>query len=193
MKTNYLFLSILILSLFTGCGSKNEDKNSPVGGTGHQHPGSLPQEVNGPPPATTQPPVGEIRLFHMVNDYRKHQGLKPLLYDARLAEVARQHSRNMANGGIAFGHGGQAQRFHQIKSTFTYFEGGEIVAMNQGHSQPIDQALRQWKTSPSHHQQLLYSWGEAEASQGYTGIGIAAGGEGDYYFTQIFVGGHKSR
>src|SRR5262245_16770214 len=67
-------------------------------------------------PAPRKPDLAGIEreVLVRVNRYRRSEGLPALASDARIAEIARGHSRSMAAGRTGFGHGGFEGRTHEI-------------------------------------------------------------------------------
>eukprot|EP00916_Digyalum_oweni_P021377 GHVL01035500.1.p1 GENE.GHVL01035500.1~~GHVL01035500.1.p1 ORF type:complete len:353 (+),score=61.65 GHVL01035500.1:26-1060(+) len=49
--------------------------------------------------------------FELINEYRKSKKLSLLIWSQPLADIAREHSVNMANGKVKFGHDGVKERF----------------------------------------------------------------------------------
>jgi uncharacterized protein YkwD len=122
----------------------------------------------------------EQAVHTQVNAYRAQQGLSPLSLDVRMSEIARQHSEDMASGGVPFGHNGFEQRIQAIARTIPYRTAGENVAYNQGYRDSVAQAVEGWINSPGHRANL-------EGDFEVTGVGIARTTDGKYYFTQLFV------
>lgn len=120
----------------------------------------------------------EQALYLRVNDYRTAHHLPPLAWDSRMSEVARQHSRAMAEGRAPFGHEGFSQRLKLI--TLPYRAASENVAANLGYEQPDMKAMVDWLSSPDHRKNI-------EGHYSRTGIGIACTAEEECFFTQIFL------
>jgi|SRR3989338_2803821 len=125
-------------------------------------------------------PTLESNLINAVNRYRTSRGLNALIVDNRISNIARQHSINMANGLVPFGHTGFDRRVAQIGTFLQYNAVGENVAFNRGYQAPSAQAYISWINSPSHLSNIVGRYNR-------TGLGIARNGMGTYYFTQIFV------
>lgn len=123
----------------------------------------------------------EQHVHRMVNEHRVSQGLKPLAFNPEISAVARRHSRDMANGRIGFGHGGIESRREKIAGFITQPGVGENVAMVPAGSSHVGAvAVSNWLESPGHRRNI-------EGSYDLTGVGIARGPAGRYYFTQLFV------
>lgn len=120
----------------------------------------------------------ELRAFNLVNEYRVSQGLPALVRVTTADTQARQHSANMANGSVGFGHTGFSTRV--ANSGISYSSAGENVAYNQGYSDPAKQAVDGWLKSPGHLANIR------NASFNKTGFGVAKSSNGAYYFTQLF-------
>ena len=123
----------------------------------------------------------EHRVHRLVNEHRATQGLKPLAFSLEVSAIARRHSRDMASGRVGFGHGGIESRRQEIIAFIAQAGVGENVAANNGESsQAGDMAVADWLESPGHRRNI-------EGSYDLSGVGIAQGPAGEYYFTQLFV------
>ena len=133
-------------------------------------------------PSTTPVAISalEQRTQELINQHRQSSGLAPLAWSDVVAEVARAHSRNMANGRVAFGHDGFDGRFTEIQGRLSLSQMGENVAMNT-YTDPVATAVEGWLQSDGHRHNI-----ENEAYN-QTGIGIVRGAGDAYFFTQIFV------
>ena len=108
-------------------------------------------------------------------------GLAPLAYDARIAAVARRHSRDMADGRIAPGHDGFESRRRKISKSVPLKGIAENVGFNDyPRSETVRAAVSGWLGSHGHKENI-------EGSYDLTGVGIARDARGGWYFTQIFV------
>ena len=123
----------------------------------------------------------EHYVHRLVNEHRVSQGLKPLTFNPKIAAIARRHSRDMAAGRVGFGHGGFESRREKIAGFIAQPWVGENVAMvPKGPSHVEAVAVSNWLESPGHRRNI-------EGSYDLTGVGIAQGPVGGYYFTQLFV------
>ncbi|CEG56385.1 CAP domain-containing protein [Legionella fallonii] len=116
-------------------------------------------------------------LVH-INEYRKQHGLPPLAMDNRIIKEAKNHSIDMANHTMSFGHKyfkRRIDRLHdQIKNSGA---AAENVAYNYKDAQDV---VKNWVRSPGHRRNI-------EGNYNLTGIGIARDSKGKIYFTQIFL------
>jgi uncharacterized protein YkwD len=122
----------------------------------------------------------EREVVTRVNRYRRAEGLPALASDARLAEIARGHSRAMASGRTGFGHGGFKGRTRLVASRVPY----ERVAENVSHHRRAPReipavAVERWIDSRGHR--------HIEGPFALTGVGAAVGSDGSVYLTQLFV------
>lgn len=122
----------------------------------------------------------ELSVYQQVNEYRKSKNLPPLKLDPNISEQSRIHSYAMANGKVAFGHGGAEARFQNISKFAPWREIAENVAFNSGYSNPGKEAVQGWIESPGHQRNMVGNFD-------LTGVGIVKNAKGEYYFTQIFV------
>jgi uncharacterized protein YkwD len=116
-------------------------------------------------------------LVH-INEYRQKRGLAPLKMDERIVREAKNHSIDMANHTMPFGHKyfkSRIDRLHaQIKNSNA---GAENVAYNYKDAQDV---VKNWLRSPGHKRNI-------DGNYNLTGIGIARDQKGKIYFTQIFL------
>lgn len=133
--------------------------------------------------ATRKPDLARIEreVLERVNRYRRSEGLPPLASDARIAEIARDHSREMASGRTGFGHGGFKGRTKAVASRVPYQRVAENVARNSRDPREIPGAVvSRWVDSRGHRRNI-------EGPYAVTGIGAALGPDGSVYLTQLFV------
>lgn len=122
----------------------------------------------------------EARAFELVNNYRTTKGLAALRWDERIATIAREHSRNMGNGSVDFGHDGFEERANTILQVISSLRIAENVAMN-GFDDPAQIAVTGWIKSSGHRVNM------ENVSYTLSGLGVAVGDDGNTYLTQIFV------
>lgn len=134
------------------------------------------------PPTPTEAAL-EQQTHAKINDYRVSKRLAALTWNDVIAERARQHSRNMANGSVAFGHGGLSARMEVIAQSISLASLAENVAVTSTTSDPAATAVSEWLNSADHRAHI-------EGSSNLTGIGVARSVNGYTYFTQILI---KSR
>ena len=118
------------------------------------------------------------QVHEQVNEYRKSLNLAPLTLNAEISDRARQHSQNMAQNKVDFGHSGFDSRIEAL--SISYRSAAENVAYNQGYGDPVKQAVEGWIESEGHRQNLTGNYN-------LTGIGVVKNQQGEYYFTQIFI------
>jgi len=132
---------------------------------------------------TTPPPTDfaqvEQNILYLVNDIRATWGRQPLQMHDQTRELARAHSRDMANNNF-FSHtspttGSFADRFNN--AGISYSAAAENIHKNTvGDART---AFNGWYNSPGHRQNML------SRDYTHTGIGIAER-NGTYYYTQKF-------
>jgi uncharacterized protein YkwD len=151
MKKLLLFVTLTCLTIFTSLSSFSPDSNA-----------NIVQDV-----------------FSQTNQFRKSKGLPELILRKELNQIAQQHSEDMADGRVAFGHAGFAERnvaaSETIKSLKSFAENVAFGA-NSG-----EQVVTLWKNSSGHRQNMLGNFK-------YIGIGIAKDRYGRIFFTQVFAG-----
>jgi uncharacterized protein YkwD len=122
----------------------------------------------------------EAQTHALINAERSAQGLPALAWEAAIADAARGHSRDMADGVVEFGHDGFDARVDALAGQLPWSAAGENVAWNQGYPDPAAQAVEGWMDSTGHRENILGAYDR-------TGIGIAGDETDGYYFTQIFL------
>lgn len=132
---------------------------------------------NAPKNLTNDVAIQNAILVH-INEYRKQHGLSALTMDNRIVKEAKNHSIDMANHTMPFGHKyfkSRIDRLHdQIKNSGA---GAENVAYNYKDAEDV---VKNWVRSPGHRRNI-------EGNYNLTGIGIARDSKGKIYFTQIFL------
>lgn len=122
----------------------------------------------------------EHQVIQLVNQERAKYGLKALRPNWELSRVARHKSQDMRDRNY-FSHtsptyGSPSAMIRAYGISFSY--AGENIAMGQ--TTPT-QVVRDWMNSQGHRQNIL--------NPNYTniGVGLAKGGTGRYYWTQMFI------
>jgi uncharacterized protein YkwD len=124
----------------------------------------------------------EQSILDQTNEARKKEGLKPLVVNATLVELARKHSQAMAKlrkGEHVIDGVGPDERFK--KAGYKYATYGENLHWSKGlEAKAADLAMKDWLNSKVHRGNLL--------SKEFTevGIGVATNDAGETYFAQDF-------
>ncbi len=168
-------IAALLILAIAGCGPHRSDPlSASVSGR------SVPVEHVSLDTPSAPYAAMEGAIFQQINRFRQSKGLAALQLDAVVSRSARFHSREMASGAVPFGHDGFRARADTIALVLPFRSIGENVAMNMGYADPAGNAVSGWVNSPSHYENIVGDFTT-------TGIGIERNGEGEYYFTQIFV------
>lgn len=116
-------------------------------------------------------------VLKYTNQFRRSNGLSPLLMRNELNKLARKHSEDMASGRRGFGHGGFDKREKEIEHLLKCHTVAENVAYGQISAREV---VRDWRNSSGHRRNILgnYQW---------IGVGTARDREGRIYFTEIFA------
>ena len=122
----------------------------------------------------------EERLTQLVNNERCKRGLIVLCSSKALAKTAKGHSKNMADGRVAFGHGGFDKRAQPLMQKGCHIAFGENVAFCYLMQDPLKTAVDLWMRSPEHRKNILGDYNE-------TGMGIAYNKDGRCFMTQLFA------
>jgi uncharacterized protein YkwD len=133
--------------------------------------------------STAQPRDLEKQVFAVINERRRAQHLPALVWNDKIAAVARQHSVNMARGGF-FSHvdptfGEPSRRLTRAGVAWTAC--AENIFEESGMSDPVRAAVDTWLHSPGHRRNIL------DRQYTHSGVGIALSRDGTYTMTQEFV------
>ena len=112
------------------------------------------------------------------NQFRRSKGLGELILNSELNSIAQQHSADMANGRVGFGHSGFEKRNALAKRKISIRSFGENVAYGATSGKDV---VEMWKNSSGHRKNLLGHYK-------YLGIGIAKDTRGRIFYTQVFAG-----
>lgn len=141
-------------------------------------------------------------VFSKVNEERRKRGLRALIWDPKLAEVARLHSLDMANKSY-FSHdnpeGDDPTMRARKRGIETETQKGSVIMIGiaenigmmptgnvEGYgyvsssNDVADAMMKSWMNSPGHRANIL------DASYDFIGVGVAYNGYGTYYLTQDF-------
>ena len=123
----------------------------------------------------------ERQTFALINQYRAKDDLPALKWHEGIAGIARAHSRDMATGGVDFGHSGFGDRVDQMKLLVAGFEGaGENVLYTDNLNDLAERAVQMWLHSPHHLRNI-------RGDYNLSGIGVWESPSGAIYFTQLFL------
>ncbi|MBD2256509.1 CAP domain-containing protein [Pseudanabaena sp. FACHB-2040] len=183
------------LGLLASCSPLPTQPSPPQSqpGAGVPQPSPSPQPGAGASqPSPSQPTVAaaqseataqlEAQVAQQINAIRQEQGLSALSNNQRLAQVARNYSRRMAEEGF-FAHTsprGDTLVDRVQSAGITYLAIGENLYTSTNIPQPATAAVDGWMNSPGHRENILRS------EYRETGIGVWQVGN-TYYFTQLFL------
>jgi len=125
----------------------------------------------------------EDQAVSAINDIRRQHKLAPLALDPSLTEVARGHSRDMADHDY-FAHespAGDTVGDRMARAGLSYAAVAENLQMSRGVRDPVQVAADEWMKSPAHRANIL------NPDLTRTGVGVAVTDEGAVYFTQVFL------
>jgi uncharacterized protein YkwD len=128
------------------------------------------------PARTAGPTDREVASFvKLMNEYRRSLGLSPLIWDSRVAAVAKAHSRDMYERDY-FSHTtpeGRTTWDRLAARRVTYSRAGENIAWGQTTGRAV---LEAWLNSPHHRENI--------EREGYTHHGVGRVGT---YWTHVFI------
>lgn len=126
----------------------------------------------------------EKAAFALLNQKRAEKGLKPLVWNEKVAAVARLHSQNMAEFHF-FSHRGLDGKLVSDRADRAGLGSwgaiGENIAFNRGFDDPVNKAVNLWLGSATHYHNLM------DANWHDSAVGVAISADGSYYFTQVFL------
>lgn len=126
----------------------------------------------------------EAEIYNRINRERVRTKRSLLIWDERLAEIARGYSREMASQGF-FGHSDPSGRKVQDRIEMARIRNWRKVGENLFWVESRDNfgplAVRLWMDSPSHRDNIL------DRDWKSTGIGVWRSENGRFYVTQIFL------
>jgi uncharacterized protein YkwD len=187
LKPAWLLSGAIALSLM-GCESLTQTlRNLPLpSGLPIQLPNSSSDSPVGAAPSPAAPSTAiaemEATVQQRINEIRQNQGLKPLQNNDRLAQVARDYSRLMAEKNF-FSHTGPDGRNvgQRVQAAgIMYWIVGENLFKSVNIPNPGPIAVKGWMESPGHRENIL------NPRYSETGVGIWRQGD-SYYFTQLFL------
>ena len=118
-------------------------------------------------------------FMSLVNDYRQQKGLRGLLLDSSINEIALEHSENMAQAEVSFGHAGFSLRCSQARQALG---GGNLCLENVARGQRTAQEVfNAWINSTGHRENI------ESARATHMGLGYSRDNKNVYYWTQLFL------
>ena len=126
----------------------------------------------------------ENSIHDLVNNERRRRGLSELSWDGKLANLAREYSREMARESF-FSHfdrdGNSVVERARQSNIKRWNKIGENLFFCEGYDNFDALAVRGWLDSPEHRRNML------DPQFNATGIGVARTRDGRIYITQIFI------
>ncbi|MBD0263697.1 MAG: CAP domain-containing protein [Tolypothrix sp. Co-bin9] len=124
----------------------------------------------------------EAAIRQGINEVRQENKLKPMQNNEKLAQVARNYSRQMAEQNF-FSHTGADGSTLEKRvraGGIYYWVVGENLFKSKNISQPVSPAIDGWMKSPGHRENILRPFFSE------TGVGVWKVGN-TYYITQLFL------
>lgn len=138
--------------------------------------------------ACTVEAKAELATYNGINAIRAEYGLPPLTPDARLLEIARVRSRDMAARGYFSHNPPDGCNYSCLMDAHgvNYSWAGENIAWNTwGWDKTANVAVDMWRNSPPHMANITNCHFERFAT------GVAKAADGKVYYTMIFEGGRR--
>jgi uncharacterized protein YkwD len=109
------------------------------------------------------------RVLALFNDQRAARGLRPLTFDAKLAQAATSHSADMLRRGYFAHNGPQGKWDVRIRRYVKRAMVGEILSFGAGRHATPRGMVAAWMQSPAHRRVIL------TPELGRVGLGVAIG------------------
>lgn len=119
----------------------------------------------------------EIEILQLVNQHRNNLQLSPLAFHNPIQKASYEHSNNIAQGSVPFGHDGFSDRANQLVQLLSGTAASENVAMGQ---RTASEVVKSWLDSTGHRKNI-------EGDFNLTGISVVKNTQGENVFTQIFI------
>jgi uncharacterized protein YkwD len=119
----------------------------------------------------------EQEILLLVNEHRAGLNLAALVWNDDIAEVARSHSQDMADGKVAFGHDGFYDRVALLGSILGCSVVGEVIAYSDSAANAVNALI-----ASNDHRYIL------EGDYTLSGVGVVKEASGQaFYATQMFT------
>lgn len=126
----------------------------------------------------------ERKIFDLINKERNRKKIEELIWNPKLAELARSYSEKMARERFFshFDRNGNdvAERAKNMRITKWKLI-GENLFMSDDYEKIEQTAVKGWMKSPTHRDNIL------EEKFNETGVGLARSRDGMIYITQVFI------
>jgi len=126
----------------------------------------------------------EDKIFALVNDERKKNNLKALVWDNQLAGIARDYSKQMAEENF-FDHFDPQGADVVVRAKKAKLKHWSKIGENLFSVERMKDfdafAVKNWMESPTHRQNIL------DKDFNTAGIGIVESGDGEIFITQVFI------
>ncbi len=120
----------------------------------------------------------EVKMYDLVNEERVKAGMKPLIFDSMLRDIARAHSADMFMRGYFshFSPEGETIADRAAKAGVNFI----VIGENLAYAPSVQLAHNGLMNSPSHRENIL------SPDYAKIGIGVMDGGVYEQMFTQVF-------
>lgn len=119
-----------------------------------------------------------VKFMELVNNHRKSLGLKTLFIVDSISDIAFEHSMDMSNKTVTFGHTGFSDRCSEARTAISGNLCAENVAMGQKTAEAV---FSSWMNSPSHRKNI------ESLRLTHTGLGVVVSDSGAHYWTHLFL------
>jgi uncharacterized protein YkwD len=117
-------------------------------------------------------------FMELVNNHRKSIGLKALIIVDSISDIAFDHSQDMSNKTVTFGHTGFSERCSEARTAISGNLCAENVAMGQKTAEAV---FSSWMNSPTHRKNI------ESLRLTHSGLGVAVSDSGTHFWTHLFL------
>lgn len=135
------------------------------------------------PIAAQAPSEPEARAFALINQARANLGRVPLRWDGRLADVAQEHSNEMAATGLFAHSSNLGKKFADRNITWSYLAEVILKGTPRTPVESAEEAVVTWRNSKAHWDLL------SNVEFNYVGFAVARASDGWYYWTGVLIRG----
>ena len=131
--------------------------------------------------ATTQivDAIGK-KVLILANEFRKKNGLPALIWDDDIWNISYEHSSNMGNKKVPFGHDGFLERLKKLPYSYTMAFENVFMCSRMKENVVAETAMKTWINSSGHKSNLL-------SMSTHSAVAAFKNSNGELYLTQIFI------
>jgi uncharacterized protein YkwD len=120
------------------------------------------------------------KVLILSNEFRKKNGLPPLIWDDKIWKISYEHSSNMGKKIVAFGHDGFIGRLKKLPYSYRLAYENVFMCSRMQENVVANTAMNTWTNSSGHKSNLL-------SLSTHSAVAAFRNSKGEYYLTQIFI------